>query len=126
MSQNSQTGATGEQAAADFLEKQGFTVVETNYRKPYGEIDIVAKKDRTIHFVEVKTSYYHPDPAFTPEIRVNTRKIRSLKKVCEMYLAERHAHDDQLWQIDIISVILDGDAVKKLYFFENAVFERKY
>jgi Holliday junction resolvase-like predicted endonuclease len=48
-------GKIGEDTAARFLVKQGFMIVERNYWKKYGEIDIVAKKKGVIHFVEVKT-----------------------------------------------------------------------
>jgi Holliday junction resolvase-like predicted endonuclease len=52
------TGEKGEERAIYFLKKKGFKIVEKNYRKPWGEIDIVAKKDGTTHIIEVK--------AFTP------------------------------------------------------------
>ena len=126
MSQNSQIGVIGEKAAADFIVKHGFKILVTNYRKPYGEMDIVAKKDRVIRFIEVKTSKYYPNSAFTPEIRVDARKVRNLRKLCETYLKEKRASIDQPWQIDVISVILDGESVQGINFFENAVFERKY
>ena len=126
MSQNRQIGVIGEKAAADFIVKHGFKILVTNYRKPYGEIDIVAKKDRVIRFIEVKTSKYYPNSAFTPEIRVDARKVRNLRKLCETYLKEKRASIDQPWQIDVISVILDGESVQGINFFENAVFERKY
>ena len=126
MSQNSQIGVIGEKAAADFIVKHGFNILATNYRMPYGEIDVVAEKDGVIHFIEVKTSKFYPDSAFLPEVRVNARKIRNLKKLCETYLREAHVSQDQPWQIDVISVILDGGTVRGINFFENAVFERKY
>ena len=126
MSQNRQIGIIGEKAAADFVLKLGFKIIATNFRKPYGEMDTVAKKDGILHFIEVKTSRYYPDSAFSPEIRVNARKVRNMKKLCETYLRETRASLDQPWQIDVISVILDGTAVRGINFFENAVFERKY
>lgn len=126
MIENSQIGSIGEMAAADFVAKRGYMVLAKNYRKPYGEIDIIAKKDRVISFIEVKTSSYYPDSAFSPEIRVDARKARALKRASEAYLREAKAPDSQKWQIDVISVILDGDAVRGINFIENAVFERKY
>lgn len=120
-------GFLGEQAAADFIVKRGYTILLRNYRKPYGEIDIVAEHSRAIHFIEVKTSKYYSNSAFTPEIRVNTKKARKLQKICETYLRETHVSRDQKWQIDVISVILNSDSsVKEIKLFENAVFERKY
>ncbi len=126
MAKNIEIGVIGEKAAADFIVKLGFKILRTNYRKPYGEIDIIAQKDGVLRFVEVKTSNYYPNSVFSPEIRVNSRKIRSLKKLCETYLLETRASMDQPWQIDVISVILDGSVVRGINFFENAVFERKY
>lgn len=120
-------GSIGEKTAADFAVKHGYKIRETNFKKPYGELDIIAEKDEILHFIEVKTSKYYPDSAFLPEIRVDARKVRNLKKICETYLRETRAPDDQQWQIDVISVILDeNNAVKELNHIENAVFEKKY
>ena len=126
MNKKYEIGSIGEKAAADFIVKHDFKILETNYRKVYGEIDVVAEKDGVIHFIEVKTSKFYPDSAFLPEVRVNARKIRNLKKLCETYLREKRVSQDQPWQIDVISVILNRDSVKGINFFENAVFERKY
>lgn len=48
------TGRRAEAAARAYLEMRGFTILEQNYRRPRLEIDIVAKKDGTVHFIEVK------------------------------------------------------------------------
>jgi len=123
----SETGTIGERTAANFVVEHGYRIRETNYRKRYGEIDIIAEKAEVLHFIEVKTSKYYPGSAFTPEIRVNARKIKRLKKLCETYLRETHVSQDQHWQIDVISVILDDDSsLREIKFFENAVFEKKY
>lgn len=126
MSQKGEIGILGEQAAAEFVLEQGYKIRARNYRKPYGEIDIIAEKDKILHFIEVKASKYYQNSEFTPEIRVNTRKIRNLKKLCETYLRETRVSQDQPWQIDVISVILDSGGVTGINFFENAVFEPKY
>ena len=47
-------GQIGEDIACQFLERKGFKVLERNYRKPWGEIDIIAEKDGIVRFVEVK------------------------------------------------------------------------
>ena len=49
------TGQMGEDLACQYLEKSGYKVIDRNYLKKWGEIDIVTKKDKKIHFVEVKT-----------------------------------------------------------------------
>jgi len=51
------TGRLGESLAAEFLVKQRYAIVETNYRKPYGEVDIIARDGGTVVFVEVNA---HP------------------------------------------------------------------
>ena len=53
------TGRKAQAAAKVYLEMRGFQIIEQNYRRPRCEIDIVAKKDNRIHFVEVK--YRHDD-----------------------------------------------------------------
>ena len=55
MAEHNEIGNIGENLTRAFLMKHGFDVLETNYRGKYGEIDIVAKKDSKIRFVEVKT-----------------------------------------------------------------------
>ena len=120
-------GDIGEKTAANYLDARGFRIINTGYRKLYGEIDIVAEKDGIIRFVEVKTSRFYPESSFTPEIRVNKKKIRSLKRICETYLLEQKLPPDREWQIDVISVILnDEDTIREINHIENAVFERPY
>ena len=55
------TGALGETLAAKFLESKGYKVLKRNYRKPWGEIDIICEKGNTIRFVEVKTVSHEID-----------------------------------------------------------------
>ncbi len=49
-----EVGKLGEEIASKFLERKGFKIVLRNYRKPWGEIDIIAEKDDVVRFVEVK------------------------------------------------------------------------
>ena len=120
-------GSAGEDAAAVFLERHGFRIIGRNYRKPYGEIDIVASRERIVHFIEVKTSKFFENSDFTPEIRVNARKIKAIKRICETFLREGKFSDEQRWQIDVVSVILDDMLeVKEIRHIENAVFEKPY
>ena len=56
--EKNQIGAYGEQIAVNYLKKQGFIILDTNYLKKWGEIDVVARKTSIIHFVEVKTVSY--------------------------------------------------------------------
>lgn len=120
-------GDIGEEAATTFLKKHGFKILDRNYGKPWGEIDIIAEKEGIIRFVEVKTSEFHYDPSFTPEKRVNSKKQEKLKRICETYLLEKELRETQLWQIDVVSVILSKEGgVHDIYHIENAVFGSVY
>ena len=55
MAEHNEIGKIGENITRTFLMKHGFTVSETNYRTKYGEIDIIARKDNKLRFIEVKS-----------------------------------------------------------------------
>ena len=52
---NQKIGRKGEEVARSYLKKNGWRIIEKNYKTPFGEIDIIAKKDDVIAFIEVKT-----------------------------------------------------------------------
>jgi len=105
------TGDIGERIAATFLKKRGFTVIETNYKKKWGELDIVGSYNNIIHFVEVKTNAYTDKDTlykgltgdnWQPEDRVHQFKLRQIEKALETWLAEHEWEGE--WQIDVVSV----------------------
>ena len=113
--------------ALDYLISHGFKLRDRNYRRKYGEIDLVVEKEQNLHFIEVKASRYYPESSFAPELRANRRKIRKLQQVCESYLQEKRIDSVVQWQIDVISVILNpDDTPRSIEFFENAIFGKKY
>lgn len=79
-------GARGEALAARHLEERGYSIIARNVRYRCGEIDLVARKGRELHFVEVKTRadarYSEPIEAVTP------RKQQRLRRAAQCYLAE--------------------------------------
>ncbi len=116
-------GQLGEDLAADHLVKNGYKIIQRNYRNKVGEIDIVARKRGVISFVEVKTRESSPMSDFLPEQNVNFHKQAKLKKLCEMYLTEYNHHEDQEWQIDVIGIILDKSHKNAIInHIENAVY----
>ncbi len=115
MKRNQSVGRWGEQAAADYLCEHGYEVVARNVRTPYREIDVIARKDAVITFVEVKartTKSFGP-----PEIAVTPRKQAYMLAPSDYY-AQQNEIDH--WQIDVIAVE-KVDGKPQIMHFENAL-----
>ena len=113
------TGAAGERIASGFLKKLGYRILESNFRTPFGEIDIVARLGRVIVFVEVKsriTSSFGP-----PYLSVTKSKERHIVKNALFYLKRLKILNVD-WRIDIISIKLDFEhRLESVELIENAV-----
>jgi len=76
------TGILGEKLAKDFLKKRGYHILETNYRCPEGEIDIVARHKDCLVFVEVRTKksleFGSPEESITPAKQTRMRATASI------------------------------------------------
>lgn len=77
--QYQEIGRLGEARAADFLYRKGFVIIAQNLRVPPDEIDILARRNSTIHLIEVKTSLRRVE-AYNPEMRLNWQKRRALAR----------------------------------------------
>ena len=105
-----ETGDLGESIAAEFLERKGFKILEKNYLRPWGEIDLIALKDYTVRFVEVKTVSREKMPDFSreidyrPEEMVQKNKLRKLARTAALYMEQKR--DSREYQIDVVGVIL--------------------
>ncbi|MGQ0551171.1 MAG: YraN family protein [Armatimonadota bacterium] len=99
-------GASGEHAAAEWLEVRGYTVLARNVRTRSGEIDLVARQGSVVAFVEVKSRrtsrFGHPVEAIV------TRKQRRLVRQATLYL-HRCGLDHCTARFDAIAVHLDSD-----------------
>lgn len=117
-------GTIGEDAACKWLVNHGFLIVERNYLRKWGEIDIIAAKDRLIHFIEVKSVTKEHD-SFTnhrPEENVHELKVRRLKRTIQTYLAEKHYGIDEAFQFHVMTVYLDTlNRKARINFLENIV-----
>jgi len=108
-----EVGRVGEEIAAQFLERKGFKVIARNYRKPWGEIDIIAEKGDSVRFVEVKAVSRESLPedvsremqGYRPEEQVHPSKLRKVARTAELYMA--HTKDDRDFQIDVVGVFLN-------------------
>lgn len=117
MTKHNQTvGHWGEEAAATYLCQRGYEVVARNARTPYGEIDIIAKKDDNIIFIEVKTLTSSKN--FFPEQNVTARK-RAHMLACAQHYSAENAIDH--WQIDVIAVEGKQGKEPRVTHFENAI-----
>lgn len=104
MARHNELGADGEQVAADYLSDLGWTIVTRNFRRPYGEIDIVARETGgRLVFVEVKSvSYGTP---YRAEENVHPQKLKRLSRTIQTYLLTKHEEGD--WRFDVVVVELD-------------------
>ena len=108
-SEKSLSGKAGEKAAAKDLEKKGYEILESNYRVSGCEVDLIAKKNDTICFVEVKTR--SSDDYGLPEEFVNWRKRRKIIRVAKIYTANKK-YINLYVRFDIIAVIYKGSDIK--------------
>lgn len=113
-----QIGNTGEEIACKYLVSRGFSVIERNYLRKCGEIDIVAEKEGKIHFIEVKSvsreisaktdrRVSHETSGFRPEENVSKSKLGKIKKTIQLYLMEKKLPETCDWTFDVITVFLD-------------------
>lgn len=98
-------GAAGEDAVAQWYRDCGFSVLARNWRVREGEIDVVAARDATIVFCEVKTR--RGDAFGIPAEAVTPRKQARLRKLAIHWLRDNDAHGDVL-RFDVASVTPDG------------------
>ncbi len=87
-----------EELATKYLEKNGYKILERNYRTKFGEIDIIAKKLSTYVFVEVKSGSSN---RIRPVDRINVDKIRRISKVADFYLKDKNFSKAR---IDVIEI----------------------
>lgn len=105
------TGKRGELLAVDFLKRNGYKILENNFRCRYGEIDIIAMEGKGIAFVEVKTK---TNDAFgPPKTAVDLRKQRQLSKAALAYLTQNKlTNHPARFDVVGISIIEDKTVVE--------------
>jgi putative endonuclease len=107
-------GRWGEQAATDYLEKSGYAILARNFRTKHGEIDIIARQDKVLVFVEVKARssnrYGYPEYSVSPKKRLH------LLSAAQEYIL---SHPEfTTWRVDVIAV--EGETGEaKISHFEN-------
>ncbi len=137
LTEKRKTGNLGEDLACRFLMKHGFEVIERNYLKKCGEIDIIAKKDGKLRFIEVKSvscetipNVSHEtvgDGEYRPEDNLHPWKLQRLARTIQVYLAEKNVSlagqaPETVWIFDVITVYIDKKRlVSKVLMIENVI-----
>ena len=130
-SKTQKTGEIGENIAVKFLVKHGYSIIERNYTKKWGEIDIVAQKSGKLHFIEVKSVSRLTLPSlvtrdlpaqagthqnnviretyseYQPEDNMHPWKLKRLSRTIQTYLMSNKVPDDAEWQVDLIVVYIN-------------------
>jgi len=118
-------GNLGEELAAKYLTQKGYIILDRNYLKKWGEIDVIARKMNRYYFVEVKTvsrrvGDFEKTGGYRPEENMHPWKIKRLYRAIESYLMEKGIDENTEWQLDLVSVYLDTETKKaKVDYLEN-------
>jgi putative endonuclease len=122
-------GDTGENIACDYLARHGFEVIERNYLRKWGEIDIIARKKGIMRFIEVKSvscrtlpgDVIHVTSDYRPEDNVHPQKLRRLARAIQTYILEKRL-DHMDWQLDLITVKIHMESRKaRVEMLENII-----
>ena len=98
-------GDWGEEYARRFLEGRGYSILDTNYRGKYGEIDLIAREGECLVFVEVKS---RRTGAFgRPEESVTEAKQQKLVQAALEYMQSKEMEEGE-WRIDVVGIEAGG------------------
>ncbi|MFA6397465.1 MAG: YraN family protein [Candidatus Paceibacterota bacterium] len=127
-SENQKIGEIGEKLACKYLIKQGFKIIDRNYTKKCGEIDIIGEKKNKLYFFEVKTNSanlsvtHETNDGYRPEENVHPWKIKRLSTTIQVYLLEKNIPDDREWEFGVIAVYLDlKNNLAKIKILDNVI-----
>lgn len=116
MAQHNETGVQGEKLAESWLIEKGFIIRNVNWRYRHLEVDIIAEKGDTLHFIEVKarrsTKYGNPEES------IDKLKMKNLKDAAEQYQLQ---HPGWKWiQFDVLAILFKPDGID--YWFNQDVY----
>ncbi|WP_295939974.1 YraN family protein [uncultured Alistipes sp.] len=106
MSTNAETGQRGEQAVVEHLRNSGYEICAVNWRSGQYELDIVARKEGFVHFVEVKTR--RADGLTPPEAAITAQKFRALTRAALRYMAFTQEPNEAQFDLAAVDVMPDG------------------
>ncbi len=110
-------GRIGEEAVCRFLKNKNWTIIDRNYRRSWGEIDVIAREnggEGMLVFVEVKTvvrdnleQVSRETDNYEPEDNIHPWKLKRLSRVIQTYLFDKNIPDEADWRFDVAAVYLD-------------------
>ena len=112
-------GAKGESMVAQFLQKKGHTILKRNYTCRFGEIDIIAEKDNTIIFIEVKS---RSENAIVPGLEaVDSHKRRRIIAAATDYIVKTKTELQPRFDVAlVIASERNGKMLYSLNYYKNA------
>lgn len=123
-------GQLGEQIASGYLQNRGFQVIERNFRKKWGELDVVAEKDDVLHFVEVKAGSFQVRvpkegvEAYRPEDHMHFYKKTRMKRIVQTYLLEKKISMEKEWTIDLVVVHINTETKQvRIHILQNILLD---
>lgn len=112
-------GTYAEKLTAQYLSEKSYEILDRNWQRPWGELDIVAAKKGIVVFIEVKANSM-AGSIFNPENRVDWEKMQKTVRTARTWLAYRKYPPDQEWQIDVVSVVFNKlNKTAKIKHFKN-------
>ncbi|OHA34703.1 MAG: hypothetical protein A2928_03670 [Candidatus Taylorbacteria bacterium RIFCSPLOWO2_01_FULL_45_15b] len=106
-------GKIGEDIACRYLKERGYRIINRNYSKKWGEIDVICEKEGKLTFVEVKTVTHEinssADLGYRAEENMHPWKIKRLSRTIQSYLAEKYRVNEPNWALMGLTVLLDVD-----------------
>ena len=115
MAKHNQTGSTGEAMATVYLLEKGYRILHRNWRHAHWEVDIIAEKEKILHFIEVKTR--RSRQFGFPEDQVDKKKIKNLINAAEEYLYQ-YPQWNRI-QFNILSITLLKNEPAEYFFIED-------
>lgn len=112
MTHRSELGKKGEDFACKYLVDKGFQIIERNFKRPWGEIDIIAKTpDKTLIFVEVKTIKNFYSQGIKPEDQLTRAKLERFKRTALLYANKNPGlvDDKKGWRLDLLALTKIGN-----------------
>lgn len=103
-------GKIGEALACNYLKREGYRILDRNYRTKIGEIDIVAKDGKVLAFVEVKAR--QSDAYGLPEESINIKKMYKLTRLAQLYISQKKLYDAEA-RFDVVSILIPHRSGKK-------------